>query len=152
MKHLSPPQLRLPLGIPINISITEKWKARGDPIMPRALSFSPAFLHYKEASGEERGEAFRGGSRKFRKGWPGTLSSHIDTFYFAENSTKNNTKFQKKGGRGTPGPPLNPPLALNSLLHSRSFDVKQCSSLSRPLRDDTKNGCEADFNYGSIII
>ena len=150
MKHLSPPQLRLPLGIPINIAITEKQKARGDPIMPRALSFSPAFLHYKEASGEERGEAFRGGSRKFRKGWPGHLPAIQMLFILLRILLIRNLK--KKGGRGTLGPPLNPPLALNSLLHSRSFDVKQCSSLSRPLRDDTENGCEADFDYGSIII
>ena len=81
-----------------------------------------------------------------RGGRPGTLASYIETFYFAENSTKNNTKFQTKGVA------VNLPLALNSLLHSRSFVVKQRSSLSRPLRDDTKNGCEADFSYGSIII
>ena len=33
-----------------------------------------------------------------RGGPPGTLASYIDTFfYFAENSTKKNTKFQTKG-------------------------------------------------------
>ena len=72
--------------------------------MPLALSFSfsPASLQHKEASAEERGEAFRGGSRKFRKGWPGTLASYIDTFYFAENSTTNNTRFQTKGVAAAP--------------------------------------------------
>ena len=32
-----------------------------------------------------------------RGGRPGTLASYIETFYFAEDSTKNNTKFQTKG-------------------------------------------------------
>ena len=32
-----------------------------------------------------------------RGGRPGTLASYIETFYFAENSTKNNTKFKIKG-------------------------------------------------------
>ena len=73
MYGLSPPQ-RLPLGIPIKISIIEKNRKRaGDdgkretegnglsslfllPIVPRALSFSfsPASPQYKEASAEER--------------------------------------------------------------------------------------------------
>ena len=98
--------------------------------MPRALSFSfsPASLQHKETSAEERSEAFRGWSRKFRKGWPGHLPA-----------------LKKKWCARDPR--LTPKSALG-----RSFVVKQRSSLSRPLRDDTKNGCEADFNYGSIII
>ena len=54
----------------------------------------------------------------------------------------------------TPPPPhhFSNGSSLNCLLPSRSFVFKQHSSLSRPLRDDKKNGCEADFSYGSIII
>ena len=54
---LSPPQ-RLPLGIPIKISIIEKIESARvyDGIVPRALSFSfsPASPQHKEASAEER--------------------------------------------------------------------------------------------------
>ena len=62
-EHLSPPQ-RLPLGIPIKISIIEKIESaretmeRGKrlPIVLRVLSFSfsPASPQHKEASAEER--------------------------------------------------------------------------------------------------
>ena len=146
MKHLSPTQ-RLPLGIPINIAITEKQKARGDPIILRVLSFSfsPASLRHKEAFAEQRGEAFRGGSRKFRKGWPGHLPAIQILFILLRILLKIIRNFKQKWWSRDPR--LTPKSALG-----RSFVVKQRSSLSRPLRDDTKNGCEADFNYGSIII
>ena len=147
MKHLSPPQ-RLSLGITISARWIPSCLSRFLFLSPQPPYNTKRPLRRREVkhSGADSENLERGGR-------PGTLARYIDTFYFAENSTKNNRKFQtKRGGRGTLGPPLNPPLALNCLLHSRSFVVKQRSSLSRPLRDHTKNGCGADFDYGSIII
>ena len=88
-----------------------------------------------QSPSRETGQPFRGGSRKFRKGWPGHFpASYIDTLYFSENCIKIIKIQTLKGVSAVPSalPKIGPvfPKYHNTLCYPSKILYKRFFSIS----------------------